>query len=460
MSLRIDSLASLSASVATSVIALVLVAGCPWRDNPNHCPDTNPNNSCHDDEPDQTCTSNTECRAPTGVCDVGGTMTCVQCTADERTACTETTPVCGDDHECRGCTAHAQCEGSAVCLPDGACADSAQVAYVKPLELGGTDNSSCTLMLPCTKVTSALQTGRPYVKLAGTNDEGDTITIDGRTVALLAEPGAKLVRSTGGVVVEVRGTSQVEIDDLEISGVLHIPGIGISMPPGNTAKLTLRRVKLLGHGGKGISATEGVLKISQSTISGNADLGISAAGGALTISQSTVARNMGGGISVMSATFAIVGNVFFSNGTSSALTGGVSISAPANAANRLEFNSFHKNTTTSGVAPAIRCTVAGAFTAQNNIMSENGPETAVEQFDGNCQHAYSIVRPGTLPPGTRNSSMDPLFVSTPTGDLHLKAGSPALGAANPSADLRGLAERDLDGDVRASPADIGADEVP
>jgi hypothetical protein len=56
--------------------------------------------------------------------------------------------------------------------------------------------------------------------------------------------------------------------------------------------------------------------------------------------------------------------------------------------------------------------------------------------------------------------MDPMFVNTTTGDLHLRAGSPALGAADPTSNLSGPAERDLDGDVRRAPADIGADEVP
>jgi hypothetical protein len=35
-----------------------------------------------------------------------------------------------------------------------------------------------------------------------------------------------------------------------------------------------------------------------------------------------------------------------------------------------------------------------------------------------------------------------------------------LGAADPSSNLTGLAERDIDGDARAAPADIGADEAP
>src|SRR5690606_29935167 len=117
-------------------------------------------------------------------------------------------------------------------------ADEAQVAYVSP---SGADNASCTRTQPCTKVANALATNRPYVKVSGTTDEGNTVTIDSQNVTLLAEPGAKLVRTSNGVVLEVKGSSQVAIYDLEISGGSGAQGIGISMPAGNTAMLRLVR---------------------------------------------------------------------------------------------------------------------------------------------------------------------------------------------------------------------------
>jgi hypothetical protein len=421
---------------ALALALLCAMTGC--RKSEYYCPGARLDN-CNYLDAGQTCASNDDCSEPEAVCDVGGSMTCVQCIApDQARACTGTTPACGDDHTCRGCIAHAECPASDACLPDGSCAEPSQVAYVKPPALGGTDNPSCTLAMPCTKVASALQTGRPYLKLAGTNDEGGTLSIDSRNVTLLAERGAKLVRTSNGLHLEIKGTSQIEIYDLEISGASGALGVGISLPTGNAVRLTLRRAKILNNAGGGITASGGTLTVSQSTISGNA----------------------GGGISMMNGTFVIVGNVFYLNGTGAALLGGVTISAPANAANHLEFNSFNQNTTANGVAPAIQCTIAGTFTARNNIMSENGTLTNMDQVGGNCLHAYSIARPGMMPPGVGNSSMDPLFVNTTTGDLHVRAGSPARGAADPNSNLTGPAERDIDGDVRTLPADIGADEVP
>jgi hypothetical protein len=330
------------------------------------------------------------------------------------------------------------------------------------MALGGTDNLDCTRATPCTKVASALLTGRPYVKFAGTTDEA--VTVDsGRVVTFLADPGAKLTRMSGaGAIVTVRddGTS-LTVYDLSISDAPNNPsGIGVVVPAAAGAPtVTLVRARLGNNPGGGISSSGGTLMMSQSTVSGNAGGGISSSG-TLTVSQSTVSGNAGGGISVTSGTFAIVGNVFFGNGTLTGTAGGVSISTAQNAANRLEFNSFSSNATANGFAPAIQCMVGGTFTARNNIMSGNLTPTSMDQVGGNCMHTHSIMRPGTVPPGTGNKSDDPLFVNATTGDLHLGPGSRAIGAADPNSDLTGLAARDIDGDVRTRPADIGADEAP
>jgi hypothetical protein len=185
---------------------------------------------------------------------------------------------------------------------------------------------------------------------------------------------------------------------------------------------------------------------------------VSASGGTLTLSQSTVANNTGGGVTVTNGAFVIVGNVFFNNGNDTTTTGGISIGATQNPGNRLEFNSFHRNKTQDALGSAVQC-VAGTFTAKNNIMFGNGTLSNSNQVGGSCLHSYSMFRPGVVPTGAGNVDADPLFVNTTTGDLHLRAGSPALGAADPGSDLSGVAARDIDGQERVSPADMGADEV-
>lgn len=423
-----------------AVAMAVALGGC--RCNPEYC-EGSPGTNC-DRVPDApgSCVANEDCGAEAAVCDVAGSMTCVQCTPDQASACTGTTPTCGDDRACRACRSHAECPGSDACLPDGSCAEPEQVAYV---QAGATGAPPCAKGAPCGTLqqgVTAVGASRPFIKVVGTGTlaDGATTTIDGKAVTILADPGAKLDRTGDGVILEVRNTgADVRIYDLEITGASGGAGdVGISIAPGGMPRLTLTRVKVANNVGGGISA----------------------AGGSLTVLQSTISGNAGGGISVMNGTFVIVGNVFYQNGTLGSLVGGAAISAPSSSANRLEFNSFNQNASSDLVAPGIQCNAVGGLTARNNIISGNLSPTNMDQVGGNCMHTYSIVRPGALPPGAGNSSMDPLFVNSTTGDLHLRVGSPALGAADPNSDLTGLAERDLDGDARRSPADIGADEVP
>ena len=115
---------------------------------------------------DNRCVSNASCMAPTAVCDLQGSRMCVQCIApDQVAACTGTTPTCGADHACHACSNHEDCPLSAACLPDGSCALTTDVAYVDPAHGGGI---MCTSSMPCKKVSDALATPRPYIKLIGT----------------------------------------------------------------------------------------------------------------------------------------------------------------------------------------------------------------------------------------------------------------------------------------------------
>jgi len=125
--------------------------------------------------------------------------------------------------------------------------------------------------------------------------------------------------------------------------------------------------------------------------------------------------------------------------------------------NRLEFNTIANNTALNGVNAGLDCTVGTSFTARNNIIWGN---TGVIQISGICMHSYSDIGPFATPvpgttPGTGNKNNDPLLTST----WHLGTGSPAIGSADPMADLTGLAAKDIEGDMRVSRADMGADQV-
>jgi hypothetical protein len=424
---------------------LLLIAGLSMascrEQNHNYCDDV-PHTNCMNldasiDSP-VLCASDQEC-APE-VCDLAGTRMCVQCTSSNPAPCTATTPVCSTENTCRGCTSHAECSSS-VCLADGSCASEASVAYVA--ESGSGSDNSCTKLMPCRTLGMGLTTDRPYVKLAaGLVKDSQTTTIDGKSVTILADVGAKLDRDFDGPILVVQSSgaagANVQIFDLEITGATGIPGgDGIRLTAnGGTPSLGLTRV----------------------TIDGNQGLGVAAAGGSLTVSRSKFVGNQGGGISEMNGTFVVVGNIFFNNGGNTSLIGGISIGTSTNAVNRLEFNSFVLNTTADGVGPAVQClVVAGTFNAKNNILSDNRtPTPQPDQFAGTCTHTFSIMTPGKVPTGS--SGADPMFVNPAMGDLHIQSTSLARHAADPGSDLTGIAGRDLDGSLRVAPADIGAYE--
>ncbi len=242
------------------VVGLLVSEGC--RKDPLWCPDE-PGNTCSTpDAPRTGCTSNGECSTPTPVCDVTGSMSCVQCLPSAAAACVAATPVCGDDHACRACEAHDEC-ASGACLPDGSCAAETSVAYVLATGTGTT----CTRAAPCPLLRSAIAVAKPIIKVgaAGAANDTGTVVIDGKTVTILAEAGAKLDRDGDGPILEVRSAgADVAIYDLTISGATGMSGgDGIQLTPnGGAPKLSLTRAKVVQNQGSGISATGGTLTLS------------------------------------------------------------------------------------------------------------------------------------------------------------------------------------------------------
>ncbi len=406
------------------------------------------------------CNSSSECKAPSSVCKMPE-RSCVQCTTTEASACTGNTPVCSETNACRGCQKDDECQSQACDVQGGSCLAEASLLYVAPAGSGAV----CTRAQPCGSLMTALglvDATRTTIKmLPGSYTE--RVTIADKTVTVHAV-GAELTEAVQGEIVHVEGSANVTLIGLRIHDGLGATGDGILCinAGANIPSLNLTDAKVDANGGKGVNATRCLLSIARSTIGNNTGLGVSSSGGSVNVNASTISKNTGGGITLGDgSTFVIVGNMFFGNGSepNATTTGGISISTTQSAANRLEFNSFNKNQSQNGIAPAIHC-FAGIFTARNNIISGNGTAANTQQVDGSCTHAYSIVTPGTLPAGGTNFASDPKFVDTLTGNLHIQPGSAAIRAAAPDADLGGLSARDLDGDARVAPADIGADELP
>jgi hypothetical protein len=381
------------------------------------------------------CSASADCPAPQ-VCDVGGTNTCVACTAQEDAACTGATPVCGNDKTCRGCRAHAECARSDACLPDGSCADpdADQVAYVQQ---GGTGTPPCARGAPCGTLQQGVDAGRPYIKIAtGTVVGTDVTTIDGKAVTILADPGAKLDRMGDGRILLVRSAgANVSIYDLEITGQTGPADEAIQLEPnGGMPALSLVRVKVTGNQGRAISS------------SGN-----------LTVSQTTIFGNAGGGIAIsgVGATFNITNNLIFRNGNSTTATvGGVALTASVGA-NVFAFNTVVDNQVQNGalIAGGVLCDIAG-FAAANNIIVRNfvnnNPNLANSNTSGLCTYPTSTISPAV-------SGLNFVSPDDAPYDYHLMRGSTAIDQATTSSNL----SVDIDGDIRpqGNARDQGADEV-
>lgn len=413
-------------------LAVCLVTACK---NPDYCAG-NPNNDCRlmwDAPGPKPCKKDGDCMAPTAVCDLGATMTCVQCTTSEASACSRATPACVNT-QCQKCTAHAQCTTSNVCLPDGSCADMAQVAYVA----AGGSGSACSMAAPCGTLDEGLKTEKPFVKVIGTVTDTKTTTIDGKAVTILADPHAQLSRTNAGVILQVQNDgADVKIFDLEIEGGTSASSPAVSVPSG-AAKLTLSRV----------------------TVDGNQGAGISVAAGTLTITRSSVNTNSGGGISIVGAEFDITNTMIVMNGGIATAFGGIRVDGITVAGTHvLDFDTIAANIGPGTINTGVTCgTVLVPLTFSNNIIYANIVSGGGLQIGGsaNCLTTYSDIGPQGVS-ATGNINLDPMFIAPLQGNFHLMNSSPCKDAADPASTI----PDDIDGDVRPQGPrrDMGADEI-
>jgi hypothetical protein len=395
-------------AVVWFALALLASTGCGALDTlwgkelkPGYCKEHPEDSDCRTTFPDGgsngRCTSNASCMAPTGVCDLAGSMMCVQCVAPSDTsacvgsspvcnnadhtcvqciaasdtsACVGTTPVCNATHTCEACRKHSDCSLSNACLPDGSCALSADVAYV---QAGGT-GATCTQTSPCGTLDTGVKANRRYVKIAaGVVGDDKSTTVEGKAITILADPGAKLTRTVPGVILEVKNDgADVKIYDLEIMNGTGASNPAVSIPGGGTPKLTLTRVTIDGNQGVGISSTGGIVTVAQSTISENQGGAISVVGGALMLAQSDITLNQGGGVSVsgVGVTFDITNNYVYRNGDPDSGTfGGLMLGIAVAGSNRLEFNTIVDNRAVINSGGVV-CN-ATTFAAPNNIIARN-----------------------------------------------------------------------------------------
>jgi len=473
--------------VGFMAILTVAPAGCswwPWGEGDNGLSCQLPENAgrapCTDGSSGGSCENSTECmdKANFPACE---TMPgpylhmCVQCTTGatgEHALCTGTTPVCKND-TCASCTSGDDCGAGGLCLPNGACAVSRSIIYASPggsptTPCGDTTNTACSFTTALTAVTPT----RNVIKLDNMNTATYTppasapaytvsadVTIDAR--------GAILHHNGDNPILSISSNTTATLFGGTIEGATGANNAdGILC--GTNATLTIDGTTITMSDRSGINATNGCkLTVTNALIGTNSHrsgvfvAGITASGSAVMLSRSKLLSNTGGGISVTNGTFVIVGNVFFDNGDiNNSTNGGVLISASPDPMNRMEFNSIFGNHAQAGNAPGVICSAGAGYIARNNIIWGNDGTPGV-QIGGSCKHAYSDVGMtllGGIYDGGNNLSVDPMF--TTMSDFHLMPNSGVLKRADLNANLAGVAAKDIDGDARIAPADIGADQLP
>ncbi len=368
------------------------------------------------EEPVRGDATNTACgeECSPGVCDP--LRGCVECTPALPGACTGTTPVCGTDDTCHPCAAHAECASNA-CLVDGACAAMSEVAYVAANGIG----LSCTRILPCNSLTTALGTTKPVIKVEGVLMTNAAVLIS-RDVTIVAEPGAGLVRSEAGPALSI-GAPQVAIADLIVQA-----------------------------NGDAISTTSSNLSLDRITAVTSTGLGVTTSKGSLVMRHCIVAGNQGGGVSTSDTVVDISNSVIAGNGTATSNVGGLAVQG-AGPGSRIVFDTIANNT--SLATTGVSC--SAGFSASNNIVAGNA-------LDPLCTFDHSLFDNTTtpFPPGIGNISGNPQFQTTSLDTIsdptfyRLMDGSDAIDKGIAIIDITD----DIDGDVRPAGAapDIGADE--
>ncbi|MBA3392053.1 MAG: right-handed parallel beta-helix repeat-containing protein [Deltaproteobacteria bacterium] len=412
-----------------ALVVTLSLAGCKEK-NPNFCADS-PDNLCSDGGIVEECSA-ADPTCAVGVCKVESEK-CVECLVNSD--CTAAAPICDSGTNlCSPCTAHTECESRA-CMPGGECAMASAVAYVTGVT--GDDNGMCTDIAPCRSVTRALTTGRRIIKLSGMVD--DPVVFDNTpSTIVLADPDTRLTRTGGGPIIDVKGTSNITIHDLQIAGASGgAGGIGVTIS-GGSPTLALVNVRVNGNQGRGVVVNAGTISIQRSMIFENDAGGLAILAAQKVVVESTIIANNGR-----------------SAGTSQSTLGAGTIEMVTDVAgSRFQSNTVVANQNSVGsLLPAgLACQVT-ALSAAGNIFYANVHGTssdASQQKAGGCDFGNSFASaPVAGDLGFNLTSNPPQY--------HLVATSPAtvldVGGTCPMLDFDGE-ERPMNG-----ACDLGADEL-
>ncbi len=232
------------------------------------------------------------CQALDGMTPVCSDGACVQCAAEQTSACTGQTPVCNAGNECAPCTEHDHCPDSACHLDGelvGACFDAAEV-----VEIANTTELSAALdqLGAGGRAVFRLGSGLYSIPIVIGDDAEVAIIGQGATLPILGGGNAlnASVSAFGGGVLYLDG---VQVSSLAANGV---ECLGIM---GRTTSLWLDDTEVRNCVRYGVeTAGECATHLRRTLVAGNDDGGIVTQTGELWIENSVIATNGNGTLSV------------------------------------------------------------------------------------------------------------------------------------------------------------------
>ncbi len=346
---------------------------------------------------------------------------------------------CTDSNEC-GCFFNEECASGACDFETGSCEMPNNIVYVDAND--GTDNSGCTLAIPCrtlVEATSQLDANRDTLVMAPGNYNERLLlpaTFDVRVIGNGATiDGSGLTLTTGEGLVQTAPQTNVLIESLEVIGS---PAIGIlcqgdSSGGGLPSTLNLDEVKVLRSSAGGIAQQNNCdgfftgISVSGSDQNPSGAAGISWKNGELYIDSSHVFDNRGPGIFANDILFSIQNSLLTGNGsgnnTPAIEVSGTTTGQPV----VIRYNTIAFNETGCYGAVRYQDTPQSVVFDSNivyfNFENDNcsaGDQSVVSNTSPPTNNIIEIV-PGATQglPGSNNSSDDPLFANSRDGDYSL-----------------------------------------
>ncbi len=403
-----------------------------------------------DDAAPAGCSRDQDCSSLTPFC---VDTACVACR--DSTSCPASRPVCDMvSHDCRTCAKDNECDSGACDLAAGKCVDQGAILYASP---SGGITDPCTQTSPCSlqRAAELVGTGTSYIVLqpgrysGGADFNGKQATVAGNnSVLYMVDDPTSLININNGSIINIRNVDLEEnLANLnpETPAAIEVSMSDLTIDDMQSTTTNVDAVAFTGVDG----STDGTLTVRHSKFTNKAISGARLIIDACLFQTSRSSSNL----------------IFLiSTGGSIQMTNSIAIADPAS--ETLAINSIGL----PDDSKPLRSNIAHNTFVGGAGIACNQTATSLRMFDSNifynvpaisapigCQYQYNLSAPNAGLPGTGNITGDPMFKDAPYDDFHLKPGSAAIDAANPTDALTG---HDFDGTPRPKGArsDIGAFE--